>query len=262
MPGRRSGSLLLTALLAAVLLAIGTSAGTGAPPADRFREGDRGVAMRHGTAARALRRRRHRGRAAGGRRARGRSPDTRRRVAGLPRSLDGVPVLIRVTGPITALHHKPGHDKGGGGPAPRSTRASTIADCAGVPGPPARSQPSPRRFGRASRRPSLSLPPASPPAHPGAPRPWLPERCHGRTLRAHPRLLDRVRDARDNPTMRIGGAVVAISVATAIPRRPGATPPQGRFAAVSSPHRGVPGLPRAPARSAILAGAMSRARKP
>src|SRR5688500_5901009 len=34
-------------------------------------------------------------------------------VAGLPRTLDGVDVVVRVTGPISALHHRPGH---GGGP--------------------------------------------------------------------------------------------------------------------------------------------------
>lgn len=34
-------------------------------------------------------------------------------VAGLPRSVDGVDVVVRVTGPIKALHHRPGH---GGGP--------------------------------------------------------------------------------------------------------------------------------------------------
>jgi hypothetical protein len=35
-------------------------------------------------------------------------------VAGLPRSLDGVPVVVKVTGKIQALHHRPGH---GGGPS-------------------------------------------------------------------------------------------------------------------------------------------------
>ena len=35
-------------------------------------------------------------------------------VTGLPRSLDGVDVVVRVTGPLNALHHRPGH--GGGGP--------------------------------------------------------------------------------------------------------------------------------------------------
>lgn len=34
-------------------------------------------------------------------------------VKGIPRTLDGVPVAVRVTGQITALHHSPGH---GGGP--------------------------------------------------------------------------------------------------------------------------------------------------
>jgi hypothetical protein len=35
-------------------------------------------------------------------------------VAGLPRKLDGVPVVVQVTGKLSALHHKTGHDKGGG----------------------------------------------------------------------------------------------------------------------------------------------------
>lgn len=39
-------------------------------------------------------------------------------VAGLPAKLDGVPVVVRVTGPLTALHHKPGHEQGGGGGPP------------------------------------------------------------------------------------------------------------------------------------------------
>lgn len=34
-------------------------------------------------------------------------------VAGLPRSLDGVPVVIQVTGRISALHHRDGHVGGG-----------------------------------------------------------------------------------------------------------------------------------------------------
>jgi hypothetical protein len=36
-------------------------------------------------------------------------------VAGLPRTLDGVDVVVRVTGPISALHHRPGHGGGPGG---------------------------------------------------------------------------------------------------------------------------------------------------
>lgn len=40
---------------------------------------------------------------------------TRAGVAGLPRTLDGVDVVVRVTGPITALHHRPGHGGGPGG---------------------------------------------------------------------------------------------------------------------------------------------------
>ncbi len=35
-------------------------------------------------------------------------------VGGLPRSLDGVPVVVQVTGKLLALHHRPGHSKGGG----------------------------------------------------------------------------------------------------------------------------------------------------
>ena len=35
-------------------------------------------------------------------------------VTGLPATLDGVPVVVRVTGEFFSLHHKPGHDKGGG----------------------------------------------------------------------------------------------------------------------------------------------------
>jgi hypothetical protein len=35
-------------------------------------------------------------------------------VGGLPRSLDGVPVVVRVTGRISALSHKEGHSQGGG----------------------------------------------------------------------------------------------------------------------------------------------------
>ncbi len=37
-------------------------------------------------------------------------------VADLPRSLDGVPVVVQVTGKIHALHHRPGHSGGPGGP--------------------------------------------------------------------------------------------------------------------------------------------------
>ncbi|MFQ5983228.1 MAG: serine protease [Woeseiaceae bacterium] len=36
-------------------------------------------------------------------------------VAGLPRSLDGVPVVIQVTGKLYALHHRSWHGGGGGG---------------------------------------------------------------------------------------------------------------------------------------------------
>ena len=35
-------------------------------------------------------------------------------VTGLPATLDGVPVVVRVTGEFFSLHHKAGHDKGGG----------------------------------------------------------------------------------------------------------------------------------------------------
>lgn len=45
-------------------------------------------------------------------------------VAGLPRTLDGVDVVVRVTGPISALHHRPGHSggpPGGGGGGGGST---------------------------------------------------------------------------------------------------------------------------------------------
>ena len=48
-------------------------------------------------------------------------------VAGIPRSLDGIPVQVRVTGEIHALKHKPGHDKGpgGGGEDPPSEPSPT-----------------------------------------------------------------------------------------------------------------------------------------
>ncbi len=36
-------------------------------------------------------------------------------VAGLPRSLDGVQVVVQVTGKLFALHHRPGHSGGPGG---------------------------------------------------------------------------------------------------------------------------------------------------
>jgi hypothetical protein len=36
-------------------------------------------------------------------------------VAGLPRTLDGVPVVVQVTGKLFALHHRPGHSGGPGG---------------------------------------------------------------------------------------------------------------------------------------------------
>ncbi|MCH7914912.1 MAG: hypothetical protein IH856_18075, partial [Deltaproteobacteria bacterium] len=36
-------------------------------------------------------------------------------IGGLPRSLDGVPVVVQVTGKIHALHHRPGHSGGPGG---------------------------------------------------------------------------------------------------------------------------------------------------
>jgi len=39
-------------------------------------------------------------------------------VAGLPAVLDGVPVVVDVTGPIVALHHAPGHGGGPGGGGP------------------------------------------------------------------------------------------------------------------------------------------------
>lgn len=39
-------------------------------------------------------------------------------VGGLPRSMEGVPVLVKVTGKIYSRHHKPGHDKGGNGEDP------------------------------------------------------------------------------------------------------------------------------------------------
>jgi hypothetical protein len=37
-------------------------------------------------------------------------------IGGLPRSLDGVPVVVQVTGKIQALHHREGHGGGPGGP--------------------------------------------------------------------------------------------------------------------------------------------------
>lgn len=45
-------------------------------------------------------------------------------VTGLPGSLDGVPVVVRVTGALAALHHRPGHSggpSGGGGTTEPST---------------------------------------------------------------------------------------------------------------------------------------------
>src|SRR5262245_60244052 len=36
-------------------------------------------------------------------------------IAGLPHVLDGVPVVVEVTGPIVARHHQPGHTGGPGG---------------------------------------------------------------------------------------------------------------------------------------------------
>jgi len=35
-------------------------------------------------------------------------------VAGLPSALDGISVSTKVTGPVSALHHREGHEKGGG----------------------------------------------------------------------------------------------------------------------------------------------------
>jgi hypothetical protein len=38
-----------------------------------------------------------------------------RGIPGLPRSLEGIPVVVQVTGKILALHHRPGHGGGPGG---------------------------------------------------------------------------------------------------------------------------------------------------
>lgn len=46
---------------------------------------------------------------------------TERVVGGLPSMLDGVPVEVVVTGPISAAHHRSGHDKGGGGDTTTTT---------------------------------------------------------------------------------------------------------------------------------------------
>lgn len=53
----------------------------------------------------------------------------KRGVGGLPRTLDGVPVDVDVTGKVFALHHRPGHSGGpgggGGGPGPNPSLAPT-----------------------------------------------------------------------------------------------------------------------------------------
>ncbi|HEX2500306.1 MAG TPA: hypothetical protein VHO73_02535 [Methylomirabilota bacterium] len=41
-----------------------------------------------------------------------------RAVAGVPHVLDGVPVVVEVTGKLVARHHRPGHGAGGDGEAP------------------------------------------------------------------------------------------------------------------------------------------------
>jgi len=55
---------------------------------------------------------------------------------GIPRSLEGFPVVVKVTGEIFALHHKPGHSGGPGGgdgedppPPPEEGCDSTTARC-------------------------------------------------------------------------------------------------------------------------------------
>lgn len=61
-------------------------------------------------------------------------------VAGIPRTLDGVEVVVRVTGPIQALHHRPGHSGGPGGggggvdPTSRFPRPVPIGVSTGVEG--------------------------------------------------------------------------------------------------------------------------------
>lgn len=53
----------------------------------------------------------------------------------LPRSLDGVPVQVRVTGPVTASHHRPGHERGvgpnGGPPEPSAPESVQVGDSTG-----------------------------------------------------------------------------------------------------------------------------------
>ncbi len=51
---------------------------------------------------------------------------TKGRVAGIPPRLDGVPVEVKVTGKLSALHHRPGHSggPGGGGGEPSPTEPS------------------------------------------------------------------------------------------------------------------------------------------
>lgn len=46
-------------------------------------------------------------------------------VAGIPPSLEGIPVVVRVTGPFLALHHRPGHGGGPGGPGGGAPEPST-----------------------------------------------------------------------------------------------------------------------------------------
>ncbi len=59
-------------------------------------------------------------------------------VAGLPKRLDGVPVVVQVTGRVYALHHRPGHIGGPGGgeevdPTPRFDRPVPIGVSTGHP---------------------------------------------------------------------------------------------------------------------------------
>jgi hypothetical protein len=55
-------------------------------------------------------------------------------VAGLPRSLDGVPVRVMVTGKIYAIGHKPKHNPGGGGPGGGGGEESPpVVNCSGDP---------------------------------------------------------------------------------------------------------------------------------
>ena len=54
-------------------------------------------------------------------------------VTGLPATLDGVPVVVRVTGGFFSLHHKDGHDKGGGNGTTTTTTTTLPPPSGAVP---------------------------------------------------------------------------------------------------------------------------------